>query len=109
MSAAAARAHDRVTTNHPGAAADMPSAGDPHPSVHHLQKRIVQRCADATAARLLADMPDDRSKAMHLSHTTDPYTFTALPTCPELTISNPQPLPTLHLAPPPPPLYNLFM
>ena len=54
----------------------------------HLQKRIVQRGADATAARLLADMPDDRSKAMHLSHTTDPYTFTALPTCPDLTISN---------------------
>ena len=88
MSAAAARAHDRLMHIHPGAAADLPSDADPRPSVHHLQKRISTRVTEALSARLLADLPDTRSKAQYISHCQDPYTFSALPTCPELTIDN---------------------
>lgn len=88
MSAAVCRVHDRLMSIKPGAAADLPSDVDSQPSVHHLQKWISERVAEAKSARLLADVLGNRSKAQCLSHCSDPYTFSALPTCPELTLSN---------------------
>ena len=80
--------HDRLVHIHPGAAADLPSETDPRPSVHHLQKRISARVTDAQSAQLLADLPTNRAKAQYISHCQDPYTYSALPTCPELTLDN---------------------